>query len=41
MGDDEFGVVFPAAGKPGALAVVCPFRNVARFKTLQAIRGRT
>lgn len=37
MGDDEFGVVFPAAGMPGALAVVCMVRNAARFRALQAI----
>ncbi len=36
MDDDEFGVVFPAAGVPGALAVVCSVRNAARVRALHA-----
>ncbi|KAB2876392.1 MAG: hypothetical protein F9K36_02755 [Burkholderiaceae bacterium] len=37
MGEDEFQVVFPAAGVPGALAVVCKVRNAPRFRALQAV----
>jgi hypothetical protein len=36
MDDDEFGVVFPAAGVPGALAVVCRVRNASRVRALQS-----
>lgn len=35
MGEDEFGVVFPAAGVPGALAVVCKVKNALRFGAMQ------
>jgi hypothetical protein len=36
MDDDEIGVVFPAVGVPGALAVVCRARNAARVRELHA-----
>ena len=36
MGEDEFGVVFPAVGVPGALVVVCKVKNAARVRALQA-----
>lgn len=34
MDEDEIGVVFPAIGVPGALAVVCRVKNAARFRAL-------
>lgn len=34
MEEDEFGVVSPAAGVPGALAVVCRVRNASRVRAL-------
>ncbi len=36
MDDDGFGVVFPAVGVPGALAVVCRVRNASRVRALQS-----